>query len=204
MFVPYSHITPSVSLYTTFRSPYLPVCLTSRRPLTIFFSLRPLSFPYFSLLFLSSLLSRAHISLIFLSFLRHLSGIPHHKPDTFQIGNYKVRQEKEAGGRQSQQSKKHWIRQVKYKKTGRDKQRTGSTRKVPGNTRQYKTPVRDAQRQAERQKMAAVRKLQKGSRIPPSSHHTPAPRILHPSSSAPAGQQDNRISCEFQEQAEIG
>lgn len=72
-FVPYSRITASVSLYTTSCSPFLPVCLTSRRPLTIFFSLRPLSFPYFSLLFLSSLLSHAHISLIFLS---HISLIP--------------------------------------------------------------------------------------------------------------------------------
>lgn len=57
--------------------------------------------------------------------------------------------------------------------------------------------------------MAAVRKTagrqQNLSQLPvPSSHHTPAPRSLHPFSSAPAGQQDNRISCEFQEQAEIG
>ena len=141
MFVPYSRITPSVSLYTTSRSPFLPVCLTSRHPLTIFFSLLPLSFPYFSLLFLSSLLSRAHISLIFLSVLRHLSGIPHHQPDTFQIGNYKVRQEKEAGGRhrQSQRSEKNIgsDKSNTRKQAGRNKQRTGSTRKVPGRNTQY-------------------------------------------------------------------
>lgn len=196
MFVPYSRITASVSLYTTSHSPFLPVYLSSRRPLTIFFFLRPLSFPYFSLLFLSSLLSRAHISLIFLSFLQHFSRIPHRHPPLSQTGSYKVRQEKEAGGscRQSQQAV------------------TNNGQEIQGRNRARQDNIRYRKGQA---KTGKGRKAENGSSpkncrkaaesLPaPSSHHTPAPRSLHPFSSAPAGQQDNGISCEFQEQAEIG
>lgn len=144
MFVPYSHITASVSLYTTSHSPFLPVCLFSRRPLTIFFSLRPLSFPYFSLLFLSFLLSRAHISHISLippAFLPHSSPPPTTLPKPEVTKSDKKKKQAADTGNPSGK-KKIGTDKSNTRKTGRNRQRTGSTRKVPGKARQYKIPQR--------------------------------------------------------------
>ena len=66
------HYTP----YGT--SPFLPVCLASRPPLTIFLSLISSPLLHFSLLFLPSPLSP--IPRVYLLFLSHFSGIPHRHP----------------------------------------------------------------------------------------------------------------------------
>ena len=145
MFVPYSRLTPSVSLYTISSSPFLPVCLASRPPLTIFL---PSPSPP---AFLSPFSLLSPIPHAYLSYFSHSSGIypafltisqTLSKPEVTK-SDKKKRQAAAAGNPSSQEQ----TTDRKYKEG------TGQ-----GKARQYKIPARGAQRQAERQKMAAVRK----------------------------------------------
>lgn len=191
MFVPYSRITASVSLYTTSRSPFLPVCLTSRRPLTIFFSLRPISFPYFSLLFLSFFSPLSYPAHISLSYFSHFSHIPHRRPPLSQ--NRKLQSQTRKRSRRQIQAIPA-VRKIKNrpgnsntrKQAGAD---TGQEAQGRYRARQDNIRYRKGQAKAGRQKVAAVRKTaerqQDLSRLPPhtSAAHT-APLLFRPCGAA--------------------
>lgn len=178
MFVPYSRLTPSVSLYTISPSPFLPVCLAFRPPLTIFFSPSP-SPSCISLSFFPPLSYPARISLIPLSFFSHSSGI---YPTFLTISQALSKPEVTKSDKKKKQAadtgnpsgkKKIGTDKSNTRKTGRNRQRTGSTRKVPGKARQYKIPQRTSKgRKAEsgsspKNCRKAAGSLPDPSRLPP-------------------------------------
>lgn len=207
MFVPYSRITASVSLYTTSCSPFSS-CLSDLPSSTDYIFPPSPSPSCISLSFFSPLSYPAHI---FLSYFSHSSSISpafltaaHHSPKPEVTKSDKKKRQAAATGNPSRQEDQEPDRTSQIQE---NRQEQTTDRKYKEGTGQGNIRYRKGQAKAGRQKgrkWQQSEKLQEGSRISPSSHHTPAPRSLHPFSSAPAGQQDNRISCEFQEQAEIG
>lgn len=155
MFVPYSRITASVSLYTTSRSPFLPVCLTSRRPLTIFFSLLPVFLSPFSLLSPIPRSYLSHISLIPPAFLPHSSPPPTTLPKPEVTKSDKKKKQATAASNPSRQENQEPDKSNTRKQTG-----TNNGQEAQGRYRARQDNIRYHKGQAKtgRQKVAAVRK----------------------------------------------